>query len=66
MANKYLVTFKQAVIKPDGSQVLAVYGTIAKTKDGLIIAGRLHILKADVYAAVEYEGEVNPELVWVL
>jgi hypothetical protein len=67
--DKYIVTLKQSTIKPDGTQVLAVYGTIDRLNTSpitVLIGGRLRILDADIYTSVKHNAAVNEELIWVL
>lgn len=69
MIRKYIVTLKQATVKPDGTQVLAVYGTITTLTDGMdsmLIGGRFRIYRSDLYSIVEHDSFVNKELIWVL
>ncbi len=69
MAKKYIVTLKQATVKPDGTQLLAVYGTVQVIEDStneLLIGGKMRIYWKDTYTIVEHDADVNEELIWVL
>ncbi len=69
MVRKYIVTLKQATFKPDGTQVLAVFGTVKTLSNGansILIGERMRIYRSDVYSIVEHDSFVNKELIWVL
>lgn len=66
MSNKYLVSLKQGIFRPNGDQVLAVYGTAEWEGDAITIGGVLSIAVADIYSILKYEGLVNEGKIWVL
>lgn len=69
MTQRFIVTLRQGTFKPDGTQALAVFGTIKKLTediDSILIGERLKIYRSDVYSITVHEGPFNKELIWVL
>ena len=66
MSNKYLVSLKQGIFRPEGDQVLAVYGTLESNGTEATIGGVLTLASEDIYSVLKYEGTVNEEKIWVL
>lgn len=66
MTQRFIVTLKQGTFKPEGTQVLAVFGTVKKLTDSILIGERLSICRSDIYSITVHEGTVNEEKIWVL
>lgn len=64
--NKYIVSLKQGIFRPEGDQVLAVYGTLEINGTEATIGGVLTLAYKDIYSVLKYEGPINEEKIWIL